>query len=56
LSADRLGVEQVLTLILLILLVFGLLVDGLCKVAADADEQARRDYGLLLKLKRNVRT
>ena len=43
-------------MILLILLVFGLLVDGLCKVAADADEQTRRDYGLLMELKRNIRT
>jgi len=43
----------VLTLTLLILLIFGLLLYGLCKVATDADEQAERDYALL-KLERNL--
>ena len=43
-----------LTLTLLILLIFDLLVYGLCKVATDADEQAERDYTLLMKLERSV--
>jgi hypothetical protein len=33
-----------------------LLVYGLRKVATDADEQAERDYALLMKLKRNLQT
>ena len=43
-----------LTLTLLILLIFGLLVCGMCEIAANADEQAERDYTLLIKLKRLV--
>jgi len=44
----------VLTLTLLILLISGLLVCGMCEIAANADEQAERDYTLLIKLKRNT--
>jgi hypothetical protein len=46
----------VVTLTLLILLIFGLLVCGMCEIAANADEQAERDYTLLIKLKRNTQT
>ena len=45
-----------LTLTLFIILIFGLLVCGMCEVAANADEQAERDYTLLMKLKRDTRT
>jgi len=46
----------VLTLTLFILLIFGLLVCGMCAVAANADEQAERDPTILMKLKRDTRT
>jgi hypothetical protein len=42
----------VLTLTLLILLIIGVLVGGMCEVAANADEQAERDYAHLMKLRR----
>jgi hypothetical protein len=45
-----------LTLSLLILLTIGVLVCGMCEVAANADEQAERDYAFLMKLRRNPKT
>ena len=45
-----------LTLTLLILLIIGVLVGGMCEVAANADEQAEYDYALLVKLRRNPKT
>jgi hypothetical protein len=56
LKCKRVSVENVLTLTLLILLIFGLLVYGLGKVATAADEQAGRDYALLMKPERNLQT
>ena len=46
----------VLSLSLLILLIIGVLICGMCEVAANADEQAERDYALLVKLTRNPKT
>jgi hypothetical protein len=46
--------NTVLTLTLLILLIFGLLVCGMCEVAANADEQSERDYAGLMKHKRTL--
>lgn len=46
----------VLTLTLVILLIIGVLVGGMCEVAANADEQAERDYALLMRLTRNPKT
>lgn len=46
----------VLTLTVLILLTLGLLICGMCEVAANADEQAEHDYTLLIKLKRSAKT
>jgi hypothetical protein len=46
----------VLTLSLLILLIIGVLICGMCEVAANADDQAERDYALLVKLTRNPKT
>ena len=45
-----------LTLSLLIFLIIGVLVCGMCELAANADEQAERDYALLMKLTRNLKT
>jgi hypothetical protein len=46
--------NKVLTFTLLILVVFGLLVCGMCEVAANADDQAERDYAALMKHKRTL--
>ena len=43
-----------LTLSLLILLIIGVLICGMCEAAANADSQAERDYALLVRLTRNT--
>lgn len=45
-----------LTLSLLILLIIGLLVRGMCEVAANADQQVERDWALHVKHTRNLKT
>ena len=47
--------STVLALTLFILVIFALLIHGLCKASADADEQAERDYALM-KVRRNLQT